>query len=110
VARLRAPLKLRDSRILTVSPIVGETLFWLAVACCAIAEIAIVRSVARGSIAVPSGGTLPEVRRAPEIVWAVVPAVALAIVLAVTWRAMHRNAAAEAGVAPAAAPAAGVRG
>ena len=82
-----------------MTPSVSEAIFWVAVVCCAIAELFILRLAfaARGwrrgaADAAPDGRaaeSLPPVRRAAEIVWAVVPAVALAFVLAATWRAMH---------------------
>ena len=59
-----------------MTPLLADVLFWLAAGCCAVAELAIVRSVAGA-------------RRASEMVWAVLPALALAAVLALTWRAMH---------------------
>jgi heme/copper-type cytochrome/quinol oxidase subunit 2 len=39
-------------------------------------------------------GPLAPVRRGAELLWAVVPALALAAVLFLTWRAMHPRAAA----------------
>jgi len=52
--------------------------FWAAVAACAVAQVAIVRSV----VASPR-------RRASEIAWAVLPAVALVALLFVTWRRLR---------------------
>src|SRR5262249_61772915 len=49
-----------------------ESLFWLAVACCFVAQVAIVRSVLRGA---PRGETLasdtrvPSPRRSVEVIW-----------------------------------------
>jgi len=69
-----------------------EAAFWVAAVACAVAQLAIVRSVfvARAPADGPDGVPRPAaVRRAPEVAWAVVPALALAAVLALTWRAMH---------------------
>ena len=73
---------------------VFDAIFWIAVASCALAQVAIVRSVLRmrGSAAGTGHGSspmLPRARPAIEIAWVVVPALALAIVLALTWRTMH---------------------
>ena len=85
-----------------------EATFWVAAVACVVAQAAIVRSVfvARP----PEGGDVPlprpaPARRAPEVAWAVVPALALAAVLALTWRAIHEP---PAGAAPNAAPVAEV--
>jgi heme/copper-type cytochrome/quinol oxidase subunit 2 len=53
-------------------------LFWIAALVCAIAHVAILRSVLRARH-----------RRATEIAWAVLPAAALAVVFLMTWRTMH---------------------
>ena len=66
----------------------ANLLFWLAVVCCAIGQLLILRSVLRAG----SGGggvAMPVMRRGTELMWAVVPALALAVVLAVTWRAIR---------------------
>jgi heme/copper-type cytochrome/quinol oxidase subunit 2 len=64
-------------------------LFWSSVACCAFAQYLILRSVGgRRHIPEPSAH-LPRRHGAMEIVWAVVPALALAVLLAFTWRAMR---------------------
>ena len=65
-----------------ISPTLADAIFWIAVAACLVAQVAILRSVLvtrDGSVA----------RRASEIAWAVAPAVALALVLAATWRTLH---------------------
>jgi heme/copper-type cytochrome/quinol oxidase subunit 2 len=38
---------------------------------------------------VQSSTTIPQSSRAAEILWALIPAVALAALLAATWRAIH---------------------
>jgi hypothetical protein len=86
-----------------------EATFWVAAVACAVAQLAIVRSVlvARApagpdGVADPQARVAP-VRRAGEVAWAVVPAVALAGVLALTWRAVRpAPAAASAADAPSA--------
>ncbi len=69
----------------------ADAIFWIAVACCAVAQIAIVRSVVvfagarRDDVAPP-----PSAARAQrEIAWAVLPGIALALVMVWTWRTMH---------------------
>ncbi len=73
-----------------------EATFWVAAVACAVAQLAIVRSVlvARAPAANP-GDEAPRVappspaRRAGEVAWAVVPALALAGVLVLTWQAVR---------------------
>ncbi len=68
----------------------ADGLFWSSVACCAFAQYCILRSVGgRGHLAEPSSTTVPRPRGLIEMLWAVVPAVALAVLLVFTWRAMH---------------------
>jgi hypothetical protein len=85
-----------------------DALFWAAVACCAVATLAILRSViapapARGDL--EAGGeraAAPVTRRAIEIAYAAIPALVLALVLAATWREVHASrSSAGAGDAPA---------
>ena len=67
----------------------ADGLFWLSVACCAIAQFFILRSV-RGSRHVPEpSASAPHSGRAMEIMWAVLPAVGLAVLLVFTWRAVR---------------------
>jgi heme/copper-type cytochrome/quinol oxidase subunit 2 len=69
----------------------ADAVFWIAVACCTVAHLAILRSIIRTKPA-PSPALGPAetpLHRAGEILWAVVPAVALAGVLIWTWRVMH---------------------
>ena len=64
-------------------------LFWTSVACCAIAQFFIIRSV-RGNHHVPRpAASLPRQRDAMELIWAVIPALALAAALFFTWRAVR---------------------
>jgi hypothetical protein len=66
----------------------ADAIFWISVACCAIAQLAILRSViispVRDSATPASSG-----RRATEIAWAVLPGFALVAVLFYTWKAMR---------------------
>jgi heme/copper-type cytochrome/quinol oxidase subunit 2 len=70
-----------------------DILFWIAVVCCVIAQVAIARSTlgapARGGELRPG---IPRPRRSIEIAWTVLPAVGLALALVMTWRAIHRPA------------------
>ena len=81
---------------------VATILFWISVACCLVAQVLIVRSVvaARGLPAVRP--ELPRAKASVEVMWAVVPAIALAAVLFFTWRAIGTERRAAAPVASAA--------
>ena len=76
------------------SPLLRDAIFWVAAALCVIGEIAILRSMHRGSRAVtpdrsPAGDAdVPRGQPATEVVWAVVPAVGLIVLLVLTLRAM----------------------
>jgi heme/copper-type cytochrome/quinol oxidase subunit 2 len=72
-------------------PSFADGLFWTSVACCAIAQLFIIRSVL-GSRHVPApepATRLPQQRGAVELLWVVVPAIALAVLLHFTWRAVR---------------------
>lgn len=68
-----------------------EVTFWVAAVACAAAQLAIVRSVviARAPAGSDDVPRVAPVRRAGEVAWAIVPALALAGVLVLTWRAVH---------------------
>ena len=76
-----------------MSNALADAIFWIAVASCTVAQVAILRSIfnktPEGAPAATPGA--PRIHRAMEIVWAIVPAVALAGVLLLTWRAMQRE-------------------
>ena len=78
---------------LVMSNALADAIFWVAVASCTVAQVAILRSIfnraPRGAPAAAPGA--PRIHRAMEIVWAILPAVALAAVLALTWRAMQHE-------------------
>lgn len=66
-------------------------LFWLSVACCALAQFFIIRSVSAARRAAEPAATLPKQRGAVEMLWAVLPAIGLAILLVFTWRAIRAS-------------------
>ena len=72
----------------------ADGLFWLSVACCALAQVLILRSVGAPHHAPESGARLPKQRGALEMLWAVLPAIGLAVLLAFTWRAVKASRAA----------------
>ncbi|HJR40992.1 MAG TPA: hypothetical protein VJ812_02835 [Gemmatimonadaceae bacterium] len=65
-------------------------LFWVTVAACIVAQVALLRSAFRTPPTPTPEHPLAAPRRASEIAWSVVPAIMLALVLVFTWRAMHR--------------------
>ncbi|MEP6491465.1 MAG: hypothetical protein ABJF01_02220 [bacterium] len=67
----------------------ADAIFWIAVACCSIAQLAIIRSVVISPARVAGSQPTSVIRRVGEITWAVLPGVALAVVFLFTWRAMH---------------------
>jgi heme/copper-type cytochrome/quinol oxidase subunit 2 len=71
-----------------VSASLAGLMFWLSVASCVVAQVAIIRATLRVSGASASDSTLqmPHPRRWLEIVWVILPAIALAALLVVTWR------------------------
>jgi heme/copper-type cytochrome/quinol oxidase subunit 2 len=73
----------------------ADAIFWVAVACCVVAQWFIVRGALGASAPPAAGSTGPVARRALETAWAIVPAIALALVLAATWRAMRPAATAD---------------
>jgi hypothetical protein len=68
-----------------MTPLIRETLFWIAAFACVIAEAAILRSAFRVLPAKSSAS-----RRFLETVWAILPALALAWLLVATWGEMQR--------------------
>jgi heme/copper-type cytochrome/quinol oxidase subunit 2 len=63
----------------------AETIFWIAAAACALAELAILRFsfATRGA---NKSELVPPSSHRSEIVWAVVPALALILVFGATWK------------------------
>lgn len=87
------PLESHADMPLVMSNAFADAVFWVAVAICTVAQVAILRSIfntaPQGAPAATPGA--PRVHRAMEIVWAILPAVALAGVLLFTWRAMEQH-------------------
>lgn len=74
-------------------PAVADAIFWSAAVCCVVAQIAILRSaLARHRPPADAPPTMPPLRRGIEVVWALLPAIALAVVLLATWRAVQARA------------------
>ncbi|GAC1514880.1 MAG: hypothetical protein NVS1B4_03680 [Gemmatimonadaceae bacterium] len=73
-----------------MAAMLGDILFWLSVASCAIAQGAILYSLfsARSVIGVEG---VRRGRPATELLWAVLPPLALAFILVLTYRAMHSS-------------------
>jgi heme/copper-type cytochrome/quinol oxidase subunit 2 len=69
----------------------ADGLFWTSVACCAFAQFFILRSVGGRRHAPDPLANLPRQRGGVELLWAVVPALALAVLLVFTWRAMRQT-------------------
>ena len=93
-ARCDLPCVVPSIISVSIDPQLARVVFWIAVACCAVAQAAIVRAALRppgGGGETAAGGTVvPRPSRASELAWTLVPAVALCAVLAVTWRALGR--------------------
>ncbi|WP_284348851.1 hypothetical protein [Roseisolibacter agri] len=78
-----------------MSPNVADAVFWIAVVACAVAQVAITRSVlVARQPELPAGARVAPARRPAELAWALLPALAVAGVLVLTWRTMHPAAAA----------------
>jgi heme/copper-type cytochrome/quinol oxidase subunit 2 len=71
----------------------ADGLFWTSVACCAFAQLFILRSVGGSRHVRTSEATtqLPRQRAGLELFWAIVPAVALVVLLLFTWRAVRAS-------------------
>ena len=63
----------------------AETIFWIAVAACAVAEIAILRFTFASHRASKSE-LVPSSSRSGEIAWAILPAIGLILLLGATWQ------------------------
>jgi hypothetical protein len=72
-----------------------EAIFWVAAVLCVFAEIAILRSMLRGSrVVTPDRSAsvdadVPRARPAGEMIWAVLPALALGVILTLTHAAVR---------------------
>jgi heme/copper-type cytochrome/quinol oxidase subunit 2 len=67
---------------------IATTIFWVAVVLCVIAHRYILRSAFAAGAAVEHTHTLPPIRRTAEVLWVVLPAVALVFLFIATWRAI----------------------
>lgn len=63
----------------------AEGIFWLAALACIVAQIAILRST-YAARKVEKSELVPAASRSGEIVWAVLPALALSVLLVATWQ------------------------
>ena len=80
-----------DVSIARMPEAAADLVFWIALACCAVAQVAIIRSVLVATPAASPASTMPKSSRFAEIAWAVMPAVMLGVVFWATWRAMHTH-------------------
>ena len=73
-----------------MSASLAGAMFWLSVAVCLVAQVAILRATLRVSSAATPDATpsLPHPRRWLEMVWVVLPAIALVALFAATWRSI----------------------
>ena len=67
----------------------ADLIFWIASACCVVAQVALVHSAIRAPMSGSAESTAAMPRRSGEIAWTIVPAIALLLLLVATWRAMH---------------------
>ena len=63
----------------------AETIFWIAALTCAAAEIAILRSIIAQRRA-QNPGAIRAASPVTELIWGIVPAIALSLLLVATWR------------------------
>jgi len=66
-----------------------DAIFWTSAICCAVAQAAILRSVIVAPVQAAGKTSSSLGRRATDIVWAVLPGLALVGVFVLTWRVMH---------------------
>ncbi|MFL5488625.1 MAG: hypothetical protein ACJ8AJ_09100 [Gemmatimonadaceae bacterium] len=75
----------------------AETIFWIAAIACAVAELAILRSMfaarTASSVATNKSELVPEASRGGELAWALIPALALGVVMVITWQKVDARAA-----------------
>jgi heme/copper-type cytochrome/quinol oxidase subunit 2 len=70
---------------------IATTIFWVAVVLCVIAHRYILRSAFAAGAAVQHSHTLPPIGRAAEVLWVVLPAVALVYLFVATFRAIETH-------------------
>jgi hypothetical protein len=71
-----------------MSRTLAHALFWVAAAACVSAELAILRAALAAPQTQPSDAHVPRPSRVGEIVWVIIPAVALGALLWFTWRVL----------------------
>jgi heme/copper-type cytochrome/quinol oxidase subunit 2 len=76
---------LRTTHFSPMNQPLAETLFWIAVLACAVAELAILRFTFAARRANKSE-LVPASARSGELAWAIIPALALCAVLVATWQ------------------------
>jgi heme/copper-type cytochrome/quinol oxidase subunit 2 len=75
-----------------MSPAMNATLFWVAAACCLVAQIALLWSAIRAPMTGSTeSASMRMPSRASEIAWTIVPAIGLALLLVFSWRAVARH-------------------
>ena len=67
----------------------ADAIFWIAAACCVVAQGLLLRSALTAPFSRPDAPALPAPRRAVEVAWTLLPAIGLALVLWFSWRAIH---------------------
>jgi hypothetical protein len=72
-----------------MSIVFADAIFWVAVACCTIAQLAILRSILATPRTPEASASFRTARRAIEAAWAILPGLALAVLLCFTWAAIH---------------------
>ena len=72
----------------TLPSSLGPTLFWVAVAVSAIAQLFILRAVFRTLPSAPASSAVPAPRRWAEVFWAVIPVFGLVAAFWGAWRAL----------------------
>ena len=68
---------------------IATTIFWVAVVLCVIAHRYILRSAFAAGTAVEHSHTLPPTRKAVELMWVLLPAIALVFLFIATFRAIE---------------------
>jgi hypothetical protein len=69
----------------------AETIFWIAAAACALAELAILR-LSFAARSANRSALVPSASRGGEMAWAVIPALVLVLVFGATWRRIEERA------------------
>ncbi len=83
---------IRPAEVHILTPSLPSAIFWVSVAICAVAQLAILLSAFR-TAGRSANSDVPRPARISEIAWTIVPAIGLAIVLTGTWQAISYQAA-----------------